>query len=1181
MRKLYMVKLSQQQIIEDVKPTRTQRVVQKQTQEREQRKTTREETAFRNLRKRAEEKQVELNKSETIEEYEQQYSLLDPELKQFFDPPSTLRGARTERIDTTKQTIQEKITKADNKLAQAKARFDQENQENDTFFRENRNRAGARDEHRKLKKDIQDDLEEKVAKWEGYKKGLNEGLGELNKNKDIDIGEIESHAQDVSNFEEEKEEARNENRRAEQDQVRQVTDLKKRGFEPIVVEKSFKGTPQSVQLTFFNPKTKEFVNVAEFEVKGRVKVEGLEKLGFSPPQERTIAFGGKSFKFKSSVPIFKEKSGEIVTPFERTGITEQQIIAQHEKEAIAEFRKNKTIDEDFIILKPKDLPIGFGGQQTTSSLPITSVISREDYLRDIKKFDFGIGKVGKAFSFIDERVHFDFSVGGTPSSPKLKLISFGKKDKPTIVEKSFAQADVDFGKAVDKLTTKAIGQEKQEASQKEFQERADKLFQASFERKFGEDIILGGITFEKAEKQFIESEEAKLIQKQLKKENIARVEKLERDVPFLKGAGLGAVVTTINLGRFGLKAISTPTRSALTVGAVAGGGAVLRNLPTVASLGLTGGLATFGAIKFLDPASSFTERGGGLLTLTIAGTSLGFSAFRHFRTPVIKTVKIPKPKLTLKSKSVIADDIRIISNKGSINKIVFKSQKLSQTAQAGRRTIITTKGRVELESFWRALGVKPSLAKVSPIFRGVPTQQLGTKASFETLGGLIKVGKISGRQRAVNLLSKHGLSQSKINRILRFTAPRVTEQFLKEGQIVVKGGKAIGEITFLTKKPVISVDKTLGIKTRGGRVVQEVFNIQRKAVSVNGKFLVAEQKTRLAFFLEKGKLADLKSFGFTRGFTAGKTSGTQKGFEFIRKEKGLDIFREAKLKDAFSVSFEKNILPADNIIRGSKSQTKLIEKIVDLTKGNIKISTAVKKTTFTKTKDISKIINKLDDIKLDKIAGGKSTIKLLPKINQKQVQEVLKAGISPTPVKATALKNLINLKQFKNIASSNIAQLTAVQTAVALKQTPKLKTSLKLKNQLKVLLREDVVLKTNQIPALKTTTTTVSRLKSVLNLKLTSPTIPSLRTPTINIPKIPVVNIAPPTSPPPIFFLKAKISKKNKKQLEKQINIKAFLPDFTARSLGLTPETLTQKQAQKRLKKLLTGLEIRRAVVLR
>ena len=42
----------------------------------------------------------------------------------------------------------------------------------------------------------------------------------------------------------------------------------------------------------------------------------------------------------------------------------------------------------------------------------------------------------------------------------------------------------------------------------------------------------------------------------------------------------------------------------------------------------------------------------------------------------------------------------------------------------------------------------------------------------------------------------------------------------------------------------------------------------------------------------------------------------------------------------------------------------------------------------------------------------------------------------------------------------------------------------------------------------------------------------------------------------------------------------AYLPDFTARSLGLGAEELTLKQARKRIGKLQTGIEVRRGIKL-
>jgi hypothetical protein len=77
--------------------------------------------------------------------------------------------------------------------------------------------------------------------------------------------------------------------------------------------------------------------------------------------------------------------------------------------------------------------------------------------------------------------------------------------------------------------------------------------------------------------------------------------------------------------------------------------------------------------------------------------------------------------------------------------------------------------------------------------------------------------------------------------------------------------------------------------------------------------------------------------------------------------------------------------------------------------------------------------------------------------------------------------------------------------------------------------------------------------------------------------KIPDVT---PTHIPPALIVWFKAQKKRKKRLKgsMQTLTKAYLPDFTSRALGLDPEVVTGKQAQKRIKKLLTGLEIRRGV---
>ncbi len=67
----------QQQQQSDQRITRTQRVEQQQGQKK-----------YNFLQEQAKQKQKELSGTKTIEEYEQKYNLLSPDIKQFFHHPT-------------------------------------------------------------------------------------------------------------------------------------------------------------------------------------------------------------------------------------------------------------------------------------------------------------------------------------------------------------------------------------------------------------------------------------------------------------------------------------------------------------------------------------------------------------------------------------------------------------------------------------------------------------------------------------------------------------------------------------------------------------------------------------------------------------------------------------------------------------------------------------------------------------------------------------------------------------------------------------------------------------------------------------------------------------------------------------------------------------------------------------
>jgi len=80
-------------------------------------------------------------------------------------------------------------------------------------------------------------------------------------------------------------------------------------------------------------------------------------------------------------------------------------------------------------------------------------------------------------------------------------------------------------------------------------------------------------------------------------------------------------------------------------------------------------------------------------------------------------------------------------------------------------------------------------------------------------------------------------------------------------------------------------------------------------------------------------------------------------------------------------------------------------------------------------------------------------------------------------------------------------------------------------------------------------------------------------------PRSPIIKTPSFVVPP--FSLSEVKSRKGKKKKKGKFDEFAYLPDFTARSLGLNPEVISGKQAQARIKKMLTGLEVRRGVIIR
>lgn len=1246
-------KLSQQLTAQE--PQRITRTEKKQAQF----KRRGEQRKFQALKQQAQDIQKkEFSNISTIEEYREKYSQLRSDLKQFFQTPEQIEESRTQRIETTRSQVTEKLSFVDQKIAETKEKYaEKEKRYRDWWGKKPskyRNDPDHRERKREKLNDIEDDLEEELAKWKGYKKGLQEGSRELNKGKDLSYKDIENYADDVADYEERKEEARNEQREFEKKQAKKIEELQEKGYKPQVIEQSFKGSPVSTRLSFYNPKTKDWQQIAEFKEKGKVDVSKLKQYGYSEPQERKVMVSGKEFKFKSSVPIFKEEAtGEFVTPYGRTGITEQQLIRQTQDQTFQKWQQQRkelgTVVIPYKMIPTSDLPAGYGGQQTASTQPQPVIMSEEVYFkqRDKKIFDFGLGtiwgEVKRGAGWVDERVHFDFKISGTPTMPQLEVISFGKKEKPTLPEQVIETGIEKLEKTSQKIENLALGEENIKQTEAGLQQKYSEQYQSSFEQKYMKDIIYGKTDFEKASKEFKESKEAQSIQKRYEEEYQEKYHKLQVDVDYLGRAKYGIAQTGINLAKLGLASVKTPTRVAGTTALVLTGAKALSVLPSVAGTGLSAGLFVYGTYKFLDPSATYIEAGGGLVTAAISGASLGYSAYKYLRTPVVKTKAI-KPKLKSRTGKIVGFEqpkvvVKDVYGKETIYEVTKYPKSISRQVIPGRRTIVTSKGRVLANKLWKALGVpdKYTTLESNAIYRGIPTKQLPKQFIAQGLRGSFQFsfGK-SGYQKAMERLVEYGYTPSKAKDILRYVAPKVIETEISGINILTYGDKikpyAISETTVITRQPKW---ETGGVTTRGSKTIKDVYQSEKTIIGEKGGYAIIKENTNkiTGFLSEKGGWYNkLTQAGKTRtlyerGILA-KASGIRKGYLSLgADEKNMfvsareydyqtlkEYFAQRRVvpksyaeqygggkmkliknkdviyfdeREATGIYAEKIPMPKIQKITpiekmSSNELRELIKDVKNIYKGKAPKPLPSPVYQPPKPVDINKVIRKLDKVsppKEESLYYGtgqyEKTSAMTSPMKMFNLQQNLKTIALPNQ---KALTGLAQVKQFDliKLAKLDIADLVAGKTALGFKT--KMKDKMKLKELVKVdvglkdALKVDVKLK--DLMKQETQTKQLTQLKTILKQ--------TLRTELISPP-----TAAPPTPsqtrslPKPVLPSIEQIKKfmKMKAEKKKQSETEYYLPDFTSRALGLKPIKITSlAQANKILKKVQTGLEIRRGV---
>jgi len=967
MHQLYMAKLGvqlQDQQAGSGRPTRTQRVAQKQAVQRD----VLAEKRFEIAKAKAKEIQKTKFQDQTVDgktipftledganSYSSVYNNLSPDVKQFFDTPAVVLEQKAIRIKTTKETVAEKIDYANERITSAKTRYDEQMEYAISRYKrdQEKNKPDARKDYKERQNTAEDQLEEREEKWKGYKVGLTKGISQLNQNKDISFRDIEQHASDLANYYEDKEEARNKNNQFERDRALEVKELIASGYEANLIEQSYKGNPESVSLGFYNPTTKDWKTVAKVKSTGNIDVSNYDKLGYSDHQERTFSYGGTDFKFKSGIGIYKNKeTGMVVSPYASTGFTEQQLI----KKAQDDYYENVYLPERnakgiYTSPIPDPTPISFGG--------ITAI--PQDNL----------------MGFVDQ---------GSPSSETkylqipTEVYEAGKNRKPDVIDKAFNWMGDMYGKipqgelvltpiglsvasggaGLDKYEysiTDLVGEGRDwlQGGSKKTAEGINALpsvqpeldavkvamtseNQLRYEDLVAKDLIYGNITTEDAEKKYKASDSYKdLLGKYDVEYTEVRDEAIKREnIGYGSALKYGAKGFAYGTGDFLLGRVETP-KKLLETSAVVGGAVVTYGAVTTAlspevlgaiNWGIIGAGGGYGAYKMLDPKSDPMEVFGGGVML---GTSLafaGYGAYKHLKSPYIpKRTPIKAPKMDLKASSTIGKDTAWIKGDvTSANKVVYKAQKLSQVGMDGSRQVISTKWRHYLNSFNKKFNYKISFDKVGsgmgtkfkfdllkpnqqaifkPITRGLPSDMIPHKVWYgsSVRGDYKIILEKSNYAKAGDLLKKYGWSDAQVKATLRYTAPRVYEVSQKGFLEITKGGKATGIFENTIHRPVIKFGD-LGLKTRGGADLKEITKVTRQlSKDVTGKIFAREQGFGVSGFVDKaGNIKDWNKFEL---FSGKIYSGSRdyKGFEYLGRQNGIDVWKEnQKIKDIWAVS---------------------------------------------------------------------------------------------------------------------------------------------------------------------------------------------------------------------------------------------------------------------------------------
>jgi hypothetical protein len=770
---------------------------------------------------------------------------------------------------------------------------------------------------------------------------------------------------------------------------------------------------------------------------------------------------------------------------------------------------------------------------------------------------------------------YSLAIGGTtfpkvviqktdPDSVGQEALKIATKEIATRIKKGYEVIPdkklPTYKEGLKEVTLEYLNIQKQQAMEREAErigldkiaEEEQALKQQDFESRYLKKIQEGEITFDKARREYEKSDTARLIDQRYEqriKNALAQADISKETFKILGLEKAGAVKylpTTYKgavVGALGLKAGLT----------------IYSKIPSKVIYGGVTALGVKGAYDYLAPASDPVKRATGLVTAGTSGLILTYGGLKFLKIPTTRAIKIPKPKPTITSKEILG----VQTKTGA----VFSKQQIAQYSTTGTRIATSRKWRDLVFSSVKKLGFKVKDDWLT-VTKGIPAERVSKTSRVVGLRGTNVIRELSKYGKELRVFERaYKLPKSKVQALLRGSLPRYQELILKKGAVVTtKKGVALKRIDYILRQPRIIIDKALGIKTRGAS--PRLIKIGAKAIKRKGQILQTD--IQLTSLLKKGKPPKLIRGDI--GFQVSKVEVSKilRGYSPDKLFKGLKTFKPItykKLTEIIRIPTRKaGVSPTKTLL--------VTGKVEDIKTIGSKLI-ASRKTPFSKT------FKKGDDV-LKKLVQTSSASREITK-GSSALDSQLSSAVFPkqTISRASDVKGILTSKPSTDVSLASIGA-TALISSSRLNLKDLTRSPLRLTPKTISVERGKITPKetttTKQTQAIKSALRTSVRLTPKIQQDiLLSP--PMIRTPrTTSPPRIPKVPRIPPFA---LFLPEGKRRKTDPFSKRRTPSELAYFPDFTARAIGLKPKVVTRKEAERKLKRLLTGLEIRRRLIVK